>query len=152
MKGKHPERIHGPAAPWHLTAIEDLTKYPRGYDGERYVAAELDSLESRGFGIFHDFVVDRKPGGEKTNFNIDPSLPDHGAFLSLRRKPDVNRMIRCRAVEKTQTANGIHQILLVDGPPLNPAPRGFLPASGQRVTPRFRAGSGASLWLDGVPP
>ncbi len=71
---------------------KDLRKYQLGYDGERYVAAELDSLRSKGFRIFHDFVVDWKPGGEKTNFNIDHiAVGSSGIFAietKARRKPN----------------------------------------------------------------
>ncbi len=71
---------------------EVLRKYQLGYDGERYVAAELDSLRAKGFKIFHDFVVDWKPGGEKTNFNIDHiAVGPSGIFAietKARRKPN----------------------------------------------------------------
>ena len=71
---------------------KDLRNYHLGYDGERYVAAELDSLRSSGFRVFHDFVVDWKPGGEKTNFNIDHiALGPCGIFAietKARRKPN----------------------------------------------------------------
>lgn len=42
-----------------------------GYDGERYVAAELNELMCTGWRVYHDFIVDDKPGGEETDFNID---------------------------------------------------------------------------------
>ena len=75
-----------------LALRKDLRNYQLGYDGERYVAAELDSLRSIGFRVFHDFVVDWKSGGEKTNFNIDHiALGPCGIFAietKARRKPN----------------------------------------------------------------
>lgn len=49
----------------------NLINYRLGFDGERYVAAELAPLISQGYRIFHDFVFDMSPGGETTTFNID---------------------------------------------------------------------------------
>jgi hypothetical protein len=49
----------------------ELRNHQLGYDGERYVASELDAFREHGFRIFHDFVFDMKPGGDASTFNID---------------------------------------------------------------------------------
>jgi hypothetical protein len=58
---------------------EDLRRLRLGFDGERYVAEELNQLMRQGYRVFHDFVVDWKPGCQ---FNIDHVLvgPD-GVFV-----------------------------------------------------------------------
>ncbi|MGB6220694.1 nuclease-related domain-containing protein, partial [Haloferula sp.] len=50
---------------------EDLRNHRLGFEGERYVASELNVLLSQGYRVYHDFLVDWHPGGEATNFNID---------------------------------------------------------------------------------
>lgn len=59
--------------PWKkIKALRnDLINYRLGFDGERYVAAELAPLAAKGYHIFHDFIFDMVPGGDETNFNID---------------------------------------------------------------------------------
>ncbi|BDS05061.1 hypothetical protein NT6N_01010 [Oceaniferula spumae] len=59
--------------PWKKikTLRNDLINYRLGFDGERYVAAELAPLATKGYYIFHDFIFDMVPGGDDTNFNID---------------------------------------------------------------------------------
>ncbi len=55
-----------------LRTIRDQLRNCRlGFDGERYVATELEPLLARGYRVFHDFVFDMRPGGDKTTFNID---------------------------------------------------------------------------------
>jgi len=70
---------------------EELQNYRLGFDGERYVAAELEPLMARGYRVFHDFIFDMKPGGEKTTFNIDHiAIGPEGVFAletKARRKP-----------------------------------------------------------------
>ena len=71
---------------------ESLRNHQLGFDGERYIAAELDTLRSHGFRIFHDFLVDWNPGGDATNFNIDHiAIGPWGIFAietKARRKPN----------------------------------------------------------------
>jgi len=50
---------------------EDLRRLRLGFDGERYVAEELNQLMRQGYRVFHDFVIDWKPGCQ---FNIDHVL------------------------------------------------------------------------------
>lgn len=60
----------------------DLQNYRLGFDGERYVASELEPLAAQGYRVFHDFIVDTKPGGEGTNFNIDHiAVGPEGVFV-----------------------------------------------------------------------
>ena len=70
---------------------EQLRNYNLGFDGERYVAAELNTLIGQGYRVFHDFVVDWKPGGEATNFNIDHIVVGPAGVFAIetktRRKP-----------------------------------------------------------------
>lgn len=70
---------------------KELRDYRLGFDGERYVAAELDLLISRGYRVFHDFIVNWKPGGNATDFNIDHvAVGPEGVFVfetKARRKP-----------------------------------------------------------------
>lgn len=70
---------------------KELRCYRLGFDGERYVAAELDLLNYRGYRVFHDFVVNWKPGGDATDFNIDHvAVGPDGVFAfetKARRKP-----------------------------------------------------------------
>lgn len=69
-----------------------LRGYSLGFDGERYVAAELNTLVAQGYRVFHDFVVDWKPGGEATNFNIDHIVVGATGVFAIetkaRRKPN----------------------------------------------------------------
>jgi len=68
-----------------------LQNYRLGFDGERYVATELEPLIAKGYRVFHDFVFDRNPGGDKTTFNIDHiAVGPEGVFAietKARRKP-----------------------------------------------------------------
>ena len=68
-----------------------LRNYRLGFDGERYVAAELAPLIAKGFRVFHDFQVDFHPGGEATRYNIDHiAVGPTGVFVietKARRKP-----------------------------------------------------------------
>lgn len=41
-----------------------------GFEGERYVGAELNTLMAQGYRVFHDFLIDWDPG-EASNRNID---------------------------------------------------------------------------------
>lgn len=50
---------------------EELRRLRLGFDGERYVAEELNQLMLQGYRVFHDFVIDWKPGRQ---FNIDHVL------------------------------------------------------------------------------
>jgi len=60
----------------------DLQNYRLGFDGERFVASELEPLAAQGYRVFHDFIVDTKPGGEVTNFNIDHiAVGPEGVFV-----------------------------------------------------------------------
>lgn len=60
----------------------DLQNYRLGFDGERFVASELEPLAARGYRVFHDFIVDTKPGDEATNFNIDHiAVGPEGVFV-----------------------------------------------------------------------
>ncbi len=60
----------------------ELRNLRLGYDGERYVAAELNGLMRAGWRVYHDFIVDDKPGGEETNFNIDHiAVSERGVFV-----------------------------------------------------------------------
>lgn len=70
---------------------KELRNHRLGFDGERYVAAELDPLVARGYRVFHDFVVNWRPGGDSTDFNIDHvAVGPDGVFAfetKARRKP-----------------------------------------------------------------
>lgn len=60
----------------------EIRNHRLGYDGERYVAAELNGLMRVGWRVYHDFIVDDKPGGEGTNFNIDHvAVCERGVFV-----------------------------------------------------------------------
>lgn len=60
----------------------NLQNYRLGFDGERFVASELEPLASQGYRVFHDFIVDTKPGGEATNYNIDHiAVGPEGVFV-----------------------------------------------------------------------
>ncbi|MBN8459933.1 MAG: NERD domain-containing protein [Verrucomicrobia bacterium] len=72
----------------------DLRNYQLGFDGERYIGEKLSQLVAKGFRVFHDFVVDMKPGGEATNYNIDHVVVGAGGVFAIetkaRRKPNGN--------------------------------------------------------------
>lgn len=65
-----------------------------GFDGERYVAAQLDPLLAQGYRVFHDFPLDGRPGGDATTSNIDHiAIGPAGVFAietKARRKPHTN--------------------------------------------------------------
>ena len=50
---------------------DELRKYELGFHAERVVASELEQLRAVGYQVFHDIIDDSRPGGEKTNYNID---------------------------------------------------------------------------------
>lgn len=59
-----------------------LINHRLGFDGERYVATELTPLLTKGYQVFHDFIYDMDPGGDKTTFNIDHiAIGPEGVFL-----------------------------------------------------------------------
>ena len=59
-----------------------LINHRLGFDGERYVATELTPLLAKGYQVFHDFIYDMDPGGDKTTFNIDHiAIGPEGVFL-----------------------------------------------------------------------
>lgn len=61
---------------------KELRNHRLGYDGERYVAAELNGLMREGWMVYHDFIVDDRPGGEVTNYNIDHiAVSNRGVFV-----------------------------------------------------------------------
>ncbi len=64
-----------------------------GFDGERYVGEELNQLMRQGYRVYHDFVVDWKPG--ERVFNIDHvAVGPEGIFAietKTRRKPNQER-------------------------------------------------------------
>lgn len=61
---------------------DELRNHRLGYDGERYVAAELNELMLQGWRVYHDFIVDDKPGGAETDFNIDHiAVSERGVFV-----------------------------------------------------------------------
>jgi hypothetical protein len=61
-----------------------------GFDGERYVGEELNQLMRQGYRVYHDFLVDWKPG--ERVFNIDHiAVGPEGIFAietKTRRKPN----------------------------------------------------------------
>ena len=60
----------------------ELQDYRLGFDGERFVASELEPLAAQGYRVFHDFIVDTKPGGEEKHFNIDHiAVGPEGVFV-----------------------------------------------------------------------
>lgn len=60
----------------------ELRNHRLGYDGERYVAAELNGLMLARWRVYHDFIVDDKLGGEETDFNIDHiAVCERGVFV-----------------------------------------------------------------------
>ena len=63
-----------------------LQSYRLGFDGERYVASELNGLMRSGYHVFHDFIVDWKPGGEETNFNIDHIVVGPNGVIAVETK------------------------------------------------------------------
>ncbi len=78
-----------------------LRKLRLGFDGERYVAGELDQLMLEGYRIFHDFVIDARPGGDLTNFNIDHIAVGAAGIVSVetkaKRKPPKDQLGSGRA-------------------------------------------------------
>lgn len=61
---------------------EQLINYRLGFDGERYVAAELMPLLAEGYQVFHDFIYDMDPGGDDSTFNIDHiAVGPEGVFV-----------------------------------------------------------------------
>jgi hypothetical protein len=70
-----------------------LRNYRLGFDGERYMGAELNRLAENGYHVFHDFVYDRVPGGIATDFNIDHIVVGPNGIFAIetkaRRKPNV---------------------------------------------------------------
>lgn len=66
-----------------------LRKVRLGYDGERYVGEEVNTLMTRGYRVFHDFLVDWLPG--ELRFNIDHiAVGPEGVFAietKAKRKP-----------------------------------------------------------------
>lgn len=100
LSGKLIAWLSVPAVFWAIAVLQwrkmaklrnALRNYELGYDGERYVASELDQIRARGFRIYHDFVFDMKPGGDDTTFNIDHiAIGPPGIFAietKARRKP-----------------------------------------------------------------
>lgn len=63
-----------------------LRDYRLGFDGERYIASELDLLMRHGYRVFHDFVVDDRPGGDTTNFNIDHIAVGPAGIIAFETK------------------------------------------------------------------
>lgn len=60
----------------------DLQNHRLGFDGERFVASELEPLAAQGYRVFHDFIIDTRPGGEATNYNIDHiAIGPEGIFV-----------------------------------------------------------------------
>lgn len=74
---------------------DSLRNHRLGFEGERYVASELNVLIAQGYHVFHDLVVDWRPGGEATNFNIDHiAVGPEGVFAvetKTRRKPNLDQ-------------------------------------------------------------
>lgn len=64
----------------------DLRNHRLGFDGERYIAEKLDALRANGYRVFHDFVFDMKPGGERTTFNIDHIVVGTRGVFALETK------------------------------------------------------------------
>lgn len=82
-------------AAWQWRKIAKLRNTLRihrlGFDGERYIASELDLLMRQGYRVFHDFVIDDRPGGCATDFNIDHIAVGPAGIIAFetktRRKP-----------------------------------------------------------------
>lgn len=64
---------------------EKLRRVRLGFDGERYVAEELNRLMERGYRVFHDFVVDWHPGEGRTS-NIDHVLVGPEGVFAVETK------------------------------------------------------------------
>lgn len=67
-------------------AVYELRKQLRnhrlGFDAERVVASELQELVASGYRVFHDIVIEAKPGGEGTSWNIDHiAVGKNGVFV-----------------------------------------------------------------------
>jgi len=86
----------------NLTSLRiQLRKLRLGFDGERYVGGELDQLMLEGYGVFHDFVIDSRPGGDLTDFNIDHIAVGPTGIVSVetkaKRKPTKDQLDSGRA-------------------------------------------------------
>ena len=86
----------------------DLQNYRLGFDGERYVASELELLGAQGYRVFHDFIVDTRPGGEATNFNIDHiAIGPEGVFVfETKAKRKVTESIDSKLSKDQLSFNG----------------------------------------------
>ena len=116
---------------------KDVRKYRRGFEGQRYVGSELNKLMLRGYRVFHDFVVDWRPGGEESNYNIDHiAVGPEGVFA-----------IETKAIRKPNQGDGRDgHIAEYDGERLH------LPGWSGRKPIDQAAGNAATLskWLTGT--
>ncbi|MCH7224536.1 nuclease-related domain-containing protein [Haloferula sp. A504] len=56
-----------------------------GFEGERYMGAELNRLMSQGYRVFHDFLIDWDPG-EASNRNIDHVVVGPAGVFAIETK------------------------------------------------------------------
>lgn len=93
---------------------KELNNHRLGFDGERCVGAELTPLLTKGYHVFHDFVFDMVPGGEKTTFNIDHiAVGLEGVFIIETKakrkslKPPVNELAPHEIAIESTSSEGV---------------------------------------------
>jgi hypothetical protein len=93
---------------------KNLINYRLGFDGERCVAAELTPLLSCGYHVYHDFIFDMYPGGDRTTFNIDHiAVGPEGVFVIETKakrkslKPPVNELQSHEIAVETKSPEGV---------------------------------------------
>lgn len=92
-----------------------LRNYRLGFDGERYVARELDLLMFKGFHVFHDFVLDHRPGGDSTTFNIDHVIVGSSGLIAVETK--ARRKPRGVAIDRATVTSDGKALRFNGGPP-----------------------------------
>ena len=90
---------------------EDHRNLRLGFDGERYVGAELHRLPG-GYHVFHDFCFDHRPGGDATNFNIDHIVVGPTGVFAIETKAVRKRFDK-------QQPKGIRNKVIYDGKALD---------------------------------
>jgi hypothetical protein len=122
---------------------KDLRNYRLGFEGERYIGGELTQFLGlpvpNNYRVYHDFLFDMKPGGTRTDFNIDHiAIGEDGVFAietKTRRKP----------LKTNEGGNKNHEVTY-DGAALT-WPSGFKDTAS--INQARRAAEDLSVWLTG---
>jgi hypothetical protein len=120
---------------------EQLRNCRLGFDGERYVATELEPLLAKGYRVFHDLVFDMRPGGDRTTFNIDHIAVGPEGVFAIETKTRRKRL-------DTGGNTPIHEVAF-DGKLLR-FPGGF--ATDEPITQAKQNAEALSKWLTGSAP